>query len=270
MRIPIRFTQLCREALIMVDIHCIQSIEGWTEYYVEIGSIFLEEYEMKHYSPRASFEKRKDVEQYLLTQILSSLRVKAAQLQASFSYDTVVGLTTIAGKVPMGKFVVRSIGARAFREKVIEEYGLKYDEPVLWLIVQAMLDAGVIESQPSSLTSTLTKTLKEYAKDTLKFAWNEGGLQDEVHAELVREFGEAAGDALFGEAAAFVPIIGTIISCIRGHQQAIEKLDAIIESTQNVARRVHESIVIPVVLERLGLGLKHIQVCSSSCLRCYS
>jgi hypothetical protein len=143
---------------------------------------------------------------------------------------------------------------------VIEEYGLKYDEPILWLIVQAMLDAGVIGSQPPSLTSTFMKTLKEYAKETLKFAWNEGGLRDEVHDELIREFGDAAGEAFFGEAAAFVPVVGTITSCMRGHQQAIKKLDAIIESTRNVARHVHESIVIPVVLERLGLGLKHIRV----------
>jgi hypothetical protein len=102
----------------MVDIHSIRSIEGWIEHYVWIGSMFLEKYEAEHYSPRPCFLKRTEVELELRGRKSTvSFQVKAAQLQTSSSHDTVVGLTTIAGKVPMGKYVVGSIGALAFRNE---------------------------------------------------------------------------------------------------------------------------------------------------------
>ncbi|PPQ73728.1 hypothetical protein CVT24_006985 [Panaeolus cyanescens] len=238
-----------------VNIHHIESIHGWVLHYTEQAEAYLAE------TPVYDIEKRREmVSDYLMDYIPRALDVKSARLGDSFTYEFIVGIITIVSAIPGGKLMAGALGGKTFRSKAMEEFGIDSDASVLSLIVQAMVDAGVITDKNPTLTAQGLAKAKGFAKTTLKFVWNEGGLKEEVRDELIRELGNELADQLWHEFLHLKPIIGTIISVRRGEKKAIKKLDAIINSTRQVALSVHTSVVVPTVLERLGLGLKDIQV----------
>ncbi|PPQ73727.1 hypothetical protein CVT24_006984 [Panaeolus cyanescens] len=233
-----------------VDIHSIKSIHEWVSHYVEQTEAHLAES-----SFAGGIERRREMASvYLVDYIPHALDAKSARLKGSYTYGIVVGITTVSSAIFGGKLVAGALGGKTFRSKAMEEFGIDSDETVLSLIMQAGVDPGASENEDPILTEEVSDEAKEIAKTTLMFVWNEGGLKEAVHDVLIQEVGNELGDHLWHELVHLKPGIGTAISCALGARNTMKKLDAIINSTRKVALSVHTSIVVPIVLERLGLG----------------